>query len=200
MNKILIKYSIVVVASLAVLYPLWIRLQSLYWSWNLSNIVLNVFPLFGLLAFTLLWLHAMSGVLEPWLRKYINFDQFVHSTATIILFSIILHPLLLLINLRFNISNLFLYYGFTSIWLGIISWLLLITYDIGKSLQKYPFFVKNWQNILTISTIGFILIFFHSLALGSDLQSGPLRIIWIFYGCTAILATIYTYGIKRFLK
>ena len=47
MNKILIKYSIVVVASLAVLYPLWVRLQSLYWSWNLSSIVLNIFPLFG---------------------------------------------------------------------------------------------------------------------------------------------------------
>ena len=98
----------------------------------------------------------------------------------------------------FNIENLFLYFGTKAIWLAIIGWLMLIAYDISKPFLKYEFFKKNWPNILTISTIGFILTFFHSLTIGSDLHSGSLRIIWIFYGTTAIAATIYTYGIKRF--
>ena len=199
MNKNITKYFIIIFAYLAVLYPLWVRINTLNWHFN-ASLLQNLFPLFGLLAFSLLWLHSISGVFEPWLRKQINFDKFVHSTSIIILISIILHPLLLLVSLKFNFSNLFLYYGEKYIRIGVIGWLLLITYDIGKALKKYNFFAKNWNKILIISNIGFLLTFFHSLALGSDLQSGTLRIIWIFYGVTAIIAIIYTYAIKRFLK
>jgi len=199
MNKKVIKYSVTIFACLAVLYPLWVRLSGLIWSFD-RTLLLNLFPAFGLLAFALLWLHSMSGVFEPWLRRYINFDLFVHNTSIIILISIIMHPLLLLINADFNFNNILLDYGTKYIWFGIIAWLLLITYDIGKALKKKEFFAKHWDNILIISTIGFLISFFHSLALGSDLQSGILRGVWIFYGITAILATIYTYGIRKLLK
>ena len=183
------------VAYAAVLYPLsvWFKNSNL----TLSTISpVTIFPAFGLIAFTLLWLHSMSGVFETQIRKHLDFDKFVHRTSIIILVSIILHPLLLIAYFDFNIKNLSAAID-KYIRLGIIGWILLITYDIGKALRKYKFFSKNWNNILIISTIGFLLTFFHSLYLGSDLQSGPLRIIWIFYGVTAILATIYTYGIKR---
>jgi hypothetical protein len=161
--------------------------------------MLSIFPSFGIAAFAMLWLHSISGVFEPWLRKNFDFDKFVHNTATLILISIILHPLLLLVNVNFNFTRIF-GYGADDIWLGIIGWLLLIIYDITKPLKKYNFFAKNWENILLISTIGFLLTFFHSLGVGGDLVSGPLKTIWIFYGITAILATIYTYGIKRLAK
>ncbi len=87
-----------------------------------------------------------------------------------------------------------------AISLGILGFLLLITYDVGKALKRYDFFVRHWNKILVVSTIGYILTFLHSLMLGSDLQRGFLRGLWIFYGTTAILATIYTYGLKRFIK
>src|SRR3989344_2868338 len=193
------KYIIYAIGFLAVTYPLGVRWQNSPIAFG-SGFLETLFPYFGLLAFTLLWIHSMLGVFEPWLRKYISFDKFVDITAVIILVSIILHPLLLLMSVKFNISNVFLYYGATYIWFAIIAWILLITYDIGKALKGYAFFSRNWQNILTISTIGFLLAFFHSLAIGSDLQQNPLRAIWIFYGVTAILATIYTYGVKRFIK
>ena len=180
------------------MYPLWVRFENMSWSPGMS-IFGALFPFFGLLAFSLLWLHAMAGVFEPWLRKHINFDSFVHHTSLVILISIIAHPILLLVSLKFKIGNIFLIYDPLYIWLAIIGWLLLITYDIVKPLRKYEFFAKHWQNVLTVSTIGFLITFFHSLKLGSDLQTNPLRAVWIFYGVTAILATIYTYGIKRFL-
>ncbi len=197
MNKTLVKFLITAFVYLAVLLPLWLRFKNLTWSSEL--ILINLFPFFGLAAFSILWLHALSGVFEPWLRKHFDFDQFIHITSMLVLFFIVLHPMLLFIQIDFKLPSLFTNHKL-AIWLAAIGWFLLITYDIGKALKKYDFFVRNWTNILTISTIGFLLTFFHSLMIGSDLQTGPLRSIWIFYGITAILATIYTYGIKRFLK
>lgn len=199
MKHKIIKYSIILFAYAAGLYPIFIVASSTDWAFN-STFLVNLFPLFGLLAFSLLWLHAISGVFEPWLRKYIDFDSYVHATANLILVSIILHPLLLLIALKFSFISFWLAGPALYIWLAVIGWLLLIIYDITKPLKKkYGFFVRHWNSILLISTIGFLLIFFHSLGIGDDLQQGPLRIVWIFYGVTAILATIYTYGIKRLI-
>ena len=195
-KKTIITYGFRIFASLAVLYPLWVAGRDINWSLG-SMFVFTLFPLFGILAFTLLWLHVVSGVFEPWLRQYIDFDRFVQNTSLLIFVSIILHPLLLLIPVGFNFNQVLTYSKF-YIWLAIIGWLLLITYDIGKLLKKkYNFFVRNWNKILLISNVGFVLTFFHSLSIGDDLQMGPLRIVWIFYGVTAILGIIYTYGIKR---
>ena len=137
-NKI-IRYTIIALAWIAVLYPLWMRIGSLPWIFN-KSLLTNLFPLFGILAFTLLWLHSVAGAFESFLRRYINFDWFVHITASIIFWCILLHPLLLLVSLDFNISNLFFYYGVKFVLLGIIGWLLLLTYDVSKALKKHAFF------------------------------------------------------------
>ncbi len=199
MKEKLTKYSILAFAGLAVLYPLWTRLQNLNFQLG-PDYLLSIFPFLGLLAFSLLWLHSLAGAFEPWLRKHIQFDRFVHITASIILLCILAHPLLFLVSFGFNFNDIFFYYDAFYIWLAIIGWFLLITYDIGKALKKRDFFAKNWSNILIISNVGFILTFFHSLTLGSDLQSAPLRVIWIFYGITAILAIIYTYAVRPLLN
>jgi len=181
-----------------VLYPLWIGVSGRYWTLG-PELLSNIFPLLGILAFTLLWLHTISGVFEPWLRKLFDFDLFVQVTSIIIFVSFVLHPFLLLIYSDFSFTKVFSYADLYYIRLGIIGFLLLITYDIGKFLKKYDFFVRNWDTILVVSTVGFLFTFPHSLVIGSDLQSGTLRVVWIFYGVTAILSTIYTYGIKKFL-
>src|SRR3989344_712857 len=197
MDKRVVKYLIVIFAYLAVLYPVSVRLKSINWTTD-AALLLNLFPVFGLVAFAILWLHALSGVFEPWLRNNFDFDRFVHNTSMLVLVCIILHPLLLFVYVDFNLEKILLYYGhLLYIRLGVVGWLLLITYDIGKALKKYNFFARNWNKILLISTIGFLLTFFHSVRLGSDLQSGPLSTVWLFYGVTAIFATLYTYGIKR---
>lgn len=194
----MIKKLVILGATLAVLAPIAVHVRDV--PWGNSSLIAALFPVFGLLAFTLLWLHAMSGVFEEWLRARFDFDAFVHYTSLIILASIILHPLLLLIIAQFNVLAIFAPGEHQlALFLGLFGLLLLLTYDIGKALKKHEFFSKNWNAILIISNIGFILTFFHSLMLGSDLQSGPLRVLWIFYGTTAILGIIYTYGIKRFL-
>lgn len=174
----------------------------LYYNTIMKNTIILLatllFPWFGITAFCLLWLHAISGVFEGWLRARINFDRFISITATIILICIIAHPLLLLVTFEFNVAGIFASYGVLPISLGIAGWLLLISYDIWKPFKRYnQFFVRHWNKVLIISNIGFIIIFFHSLSIGSNLQSGPLRIVWIFLGITGALAIIYTYAIKK---
>lgn len=201
MNKKIIKYNLTIFAYLAVFYPLWVRYHGMVWSSDANAILYNIFPGLGLVAFTLLWLHSMSGVFEPWLRRCFDFDVYVRNTSFIIFLCIILHPFLLFVALDFDFNSLWLYGTAKYIRLGVIGWMLLIIYDLSKMLKRNNnFFARNWTNILLISTIGFIFTFFHSLFLGSDIQNSPLRTVWIFYGVTAILATIYTYGFKRFRK
>ncbi len=196
MNKNITKVAIIIGAWLAVLYPLYMRLKDIQWSWD-SSLYLSLFPLFGLTAFSLLWLHSISGVFEPWLRKQFDFDRFVRITASLILICIIAHPLLLIMSPIVTFNDLLLRGGL-YIWLGIIGWLLLIIYDLSKPFKKKnDFFVRHWRKVLVISNIGFLTIFFHSLQLGSDLQLAPLKYIWIFYGITAIISIVYTYGIKK---
>lgn len=199
MNSKTIRYLIIAILYLAVLYPLWVRISGVSWALD-STLLSNLFPLFGIIAFVIMWLHVVGSAFDVLLKKYIDFKKFVENTTIIVLISIILHPLLLLILVGFNFSDIFYYGEAKYIWLAIVGWILLISYDIGRALKKFDFIFKNWKKIEFFSTIGFLLTFFHSIGLGSDLQSGPLRILWIFYGVTAIIATIYNYGVKRFLK
>jgi hypothetical protein len=187
------KKIITLFATVAVVLPIGVHIRNVSENDSLLQIL---FPMFGLLAFTLLWLHAMSGVFEEWLREQFDFEAFVRWTSLVILISILLHPLLLLILVNFDLKTIF-GDGHWAVWLGLAGLILLLTYDVGKALKRYEFFTRNWNKILIVSNIGFILTFFHSFELGSDLQSGFMRGLWIFYGVTAIAAIIYTYGFKR---
>lgn len=191
MQKLLIK----LLAIAAVVYPLWVHIQGIQWSWD-SSLLLSLFPIFGLAAASMLWLHAISGVFEPWLRRNFDFDQFVRITASLIFISFILHPLLLILSPAVTFGDL-LFRGGDDIWLGMIAFVLLLTYDVGKALKRRNFFSRHWTKILILSNVGFLITFIHSLELGSDLQIGLLRYIWMFYGVTALLAIIYTYAIKK---
>src|SRR4051812_6135163 len=103
MNRNLQRILVPLAAISAVLVPLLVHLHATTWH-NGTPLLQNIFPFFGLLAASLLWLHAISGVWYEKLEKLFNMDRFVHWTATLIFFSIILHPLLLLILVKFDFS------------------------------------------------------------------------------------------------
>ena len=166
-----------------------------------NTLLLNLFPVFGLLAISTMWLHIVGGALRPWLEKYIDFQRFVSKSSVIVLFLIILHPLLLFTGIGFqNAGSVLGLYDSKYIRLAIIAWFILVGYDVAKRFKNRQFFVKHWETVKLISTIGFFLALSHSLGLGSDLQAGPLRSVWIFYGVSAAIAAVYTYGVRRFLR
>jgi hypothetical protein len=186
-------------ACVAVLYPVFVWYSGTQGSLNTPSPA-EIFPVFGLIAFSTMWLHVVGGALKSPLEKYFDFEKFVHWSSYIVLLSLILHPLLFFIAIGFrNLGFLWSFSASKLIWLAIAGWLLLITYDLGKIFKKRQFFIRHWETIKIISTIGFFLIFFHSLGLGSDLQTSPLRILWIFYGVSAAIAAVYTYVVRRLL-
>lgn len=197
MRNQIVKYSIIAFSWLVVIYPLFVAIQNRTWGWD-DTLIANIFPLFGLAAFSLLWLHIVGPAVEPGIERHVNFRRFLDRTSSFILVFMLLHPTLLLWIIKFDIAVLL--GGGPYIQLGLIGLVMLLTFDIGDALRKRNFVQKHWEKILLVSTIGFILIFFHSLNLGHDLQEGPLRVVWIFFGITSILAAIYNYGVKRFLS
>jgi len=190
------KIFVVTVMWLVVLVPLEIVISNRA-SVFADDLLNNLFPLFGILSFTILWLHVISGVFEEKLRTLFNFDLYVKHTAQVVFISILAHPLLLFLAYDLDLLGIIGVYGSWPIRLGVTAWLLLITYDVGRLLQKREFFSRHWRKILFISTIGIIVAFFHSFTIGGDLQEGPLRALWIIYGVTAILATIKNFGLIR---
>jgi hypothetical protein len=198
MNKKLITYSIYILAGLAVLYPVWVCVSNMPWAWD-ATLPGTIFPVFGLAAFALLWLHIVGPALRPWLDQFVNFEKFLRKTSPFILAFMLLHPLLLLTSFGFRFPEIFTAYEADDVVLGMVGLIFLLTFDIGEMLRKREFVVRHWNKILLISSIGFVLIFFHSLALGDDLQAGFLRYLWMFYGATGILAIAYNYfGRKLF--
>jgi len=194
------KYFISVLAYLAVLYPMSVWYMRVDLTFD-KFLPLTLFPALGLMAFSIMWLHVVGGALQGWLEKYFNFEKFISRSSKAVLILIISHPLLLFAGVGF--SNLRFIFQFNEpkyIWIAILAWFVLVGYDVSKRFKNRDFFAKHWEAVKFISTVGFFLVFFHSLGLGGDLQAGLLRYIWIFYGVTATAATIYTYGIKRFLK
>jgi len=200
MDRRRVGYFISALAYLAVFYPIFVWYERVDLVFD-ETLLLNLSPVLGLAAFSIMWLHVVGGALRGWLEKYFNFERLATNSSIAVLFLIILHPLLFFIGIGLDrIGDTFIYYEPIYIWLAIIGWFVLVGYDVAKRFKNRDFFARHWNSVKFISTLGFFLVFFHSLGLGSDLQAGPLRYVWIFYGITAAAATIYTYGIKKFLK
>ena len=196
MNKPLIKFLLTLFALAAVLSPILIWGQTATLTPD-STLLPTIFPVFGLIAFMIMWLHIIGGAFETWLNKYIDFGYFINWSSSVVLLLIILHPLIFILNFGFpKIAGIFSFGPGSFIWLGVLGWLMLITYDIRKAFKNRQFFIRHWGVIQFLSTLGFYVIFFHSLFLGHNIQAGPLRVAWIFFGITAAIATIYDYFLR----
>lgn len=197
LNKKIVKYLIFIVGLLAVGYPIsvWFNSANLVWD---KIVLFDIFPVLGLIGFSLMWLHIVAGAFRKRLSNYFDFSTFIHISSTVVLLMLILHPAVFLLALAVNNwGSVFSYIGNEReyfIWIAIVAWVIFILYDVFKKFKTRKFFVKHWTLMRFISTLGFFLILVHSLGIGRDLQTGPLRSVWIFYGVTAGLATIYNYG------
>ena len=196
-------YLFYTIAVVSVFYPLSVWFNSSLLKFGQFNLF-DLFPAFGLLAFSVMWLHVVGGAFRVYLEKYINFERFVYWSSIVVLISLILHPGLLFLALYMSGGGS--PYDFVPdgkeylITIAIVAWVIFIGYDILKFFRKRGVLIKHWEVIKLISTLALFLGFFHSIGIGRDLQTNPLRSVWIFYGITATIATVYTYFIKPFRK
>lgn len=167
---------------------------------NLS--IYQIFPLLGLIAFSLMWTHYFIGAV----RQLLNVDkkalkQYFEVTSFIVLIAIVLHPVLLEYQLArdgFGLppgSVLENYVAPAARWaavIGMISWLIFLAYELRRKFGQ-----KKWWKLVGYSQlIAMAAIFVHALKLGSHLQDWYL-VIWWFFGISLMASVVYSELNKR---
>lgn len=157
---------------------------------------LELFPVFGLLAFTLIWGQIMLGLfMGPLSRLFPKiFPVHIVQGLTALLFAL-LHPLLLIIGAT---PAVYLTYGFIDpalkgyVFLGQGALLLLIIGVSAGLLRKSPKIKAFWRKIHYVNYVVFFLAFTHSWNVGTDLSiSWVLDGLWIFMLATVVIGLIY---------
>ncbi len=168
-------------------------------SWHFAGLSsYQFFPLFGLLAFSLMWSHYIASVV----RQLARIDRealhtYFEVTSFAVLVAILIHPGLLAWQLwRDGIglppgSELMYVAPKMRIYIlmAMTAWLIFLAYELRRVFKTRPW----WKYMQYLSDIAMILIFLHSIHLGTQLQTGWLRPVWYFYGLTLSLSLLYTY-------
>ena len=172
--------------------------QSMRWNFsNLSNY--RLFPLFGLLAFSLMWSMYVVGFVRKQSKhqppKMVNYYKYLPLA---IFAAILLHPSLLVWQLwrdGFGLppgSYLNNYVAQSAKWAVVISTTAFAIFIIYEFRYKYR--VKQWWKYMELlADLALVGLYFHALKLGSNFQHGWYRYVWFFYGLTLafLLADLY---------
>ena|SRR3989344_8139251 len=166
-------------------------------SWELIGIdSYQLFPLFGLLAFSLMWSHYVAAAL----RMHLGLEKAVlrtyfEVTSLAVLVAILLHPGLLAWQLWRDGLGLppgseLNYLGPTmrgSIIIAMIGLTVFLAYEFRRKYDQKSW----WKYVQYASDVAILLILIHSLRLGSQLQSGWYQIVWYFYAATLLISLVY---------
>ncbi|MCA9346217.1 hypothetical protein KC960_01880 [Candidatus Saccharibacteria bacterium] len=158
----------------------------------------SLFPLFGLLAFSLMWVHYIVGAL----RRYFAVDKkhlkiYYKVTSVTVLLAILLHPGLFIYQLWRNGYGLppesYKYYVASSaVWavmLGTIALWIFLAFETKRVFGK-----KQWWKLVECAQIlAMVLIYIHALQLGGEIQTGWYKVVWVFYGLSFLAASTYIF-------
>lgn len=166
--------------------------------WQFSGLsVYQVFPVLGLLAFSLMWSHYMVGVMQRFFLKDADLSKYFSWTGYVVLVTILLHPGLLAYQ-RFRDgfglppgSDL----GYVA---NGMAWLIILGYvnlAIILSFELHRWFERRhwWRYILYANDVAMLGIFYHGLELGTQTHIGWFRMVWWFYGITLVAVLIFKY-------
>ena len=161
----------------------------------------QLFPLFGLLAFSLMWAHYIASAM----RQHVKFEPkvlagYFESTSLMVLLLILLHPGLFAWQLWRDGLGLppgseLQYVEPTARWaivVGFTSLTIFLLYEFRRFYHKKI----RWHYVEVITDIAIVMIYFHALRLGSTLMEGWFRWVWYAYGLTLVAALVYSYSQK----
>ncbi len=169
----------------------------------INNYVL--FPLLGLLAFSIMWSHyiaaavrELAGLQAGVLKTYFN------VTSLVVLVLICLHPGLLIYQ-RFRDGYGLPPHSYESYvapgmgWitlLGTASLLVFLAYEFRRVFGQRPW----WHLVAEAGDVAMLAILYHGFRLGSQLQIGWFRWIWLFYAVTLVTVLIRKYANTYYYK
>lgn len=190
-----VRYILSGVASLLAVLA-WLSIRSL-------GVPLNpydIFPLLGLVAFSLMWAQIISGAVGRLsgvkARRFKRLDAVISG---LILSLIILHPLTVWVALFIDGAGLppdsyISTYGTSAaavgaLLLGSISLVIFLSYELHRWFSDTPW----WKYVLGLQSLALGFIFFHALVLGQEAGHSWFTGLWVFYGVTLAAALVYTY-------
>jgi hypothetical protein len=173
--------------------------------WQLIGIsTYQLFPIFGLLAFSIMWSqYVMEGV-----KNYLNephaTDRYFNVTGWLVLFCILLHPGLLIAQRYHDGYGLppgsyESYVAPMQRWiviLGSVSLLMFLAFELKRFYRDKSW----WKYVLLLNDIAIVAIFYHGLRLGQDIGHHWFQIVWYLYGVVLVPVFIYRYGRKLKLR
>lgn len=154
----------------------------------------QLFPLFGILAFSVMWSHYIVGAI----RRYAVVDKrylqtYFSGTAYFVLIMLLLHPGLLLLQLQQDKAGLPLTYVHPDlriyVVLGMVAWVAFLTYELHRFYGERSW----WRYVVIASDIAMILVLIHGFKLSSQLMPSWFTILWVVYGITLVAVIAYGY-------
>lgn len=172
--------------------------------WTFTDLTAyDVFPVLGLVAFGLMWGHYVIAVIRSHYRLPESAtNQYFEVTSLIVLACILLHPGLLIFQLwndGFGLppgSYLEHYVAPGLKWAALLGSLSLIAFLLFE-LRHWFSKASWWRYIGYVNDIAMIAILIHGFQLGSHLQSGWFRGVWMFYTLTLLACIAILYSRKR---
>ncbi len=181
------------------LFAVVVAVPTLVWAnkinWSPSNIALtNVFPLVGILAWSIMWTHYAYGAFilsqDSAARKDRTYRRF---TQWLVLALILLHPGLLALN-QWQVRNILppeAFYGYVGqslriyVALGSVAFLAFLAFEVLVRLRRHRLINKYWFYVSISQAVAMVLIFVHALKIGQDMH-GWFELYWIGLGCLLI--------------
>lgn len=166
----------------------------------------DLFPLFGLVAFGLMWAHYVSGALRTW--QHVDEDalrRHFQITSGAVLFCILVHPFLIELQLYldgFGIppSSFLQVYPGTVDRLALLAGATALVCFLAFELHRY-FAERSWWKYVEWANIAaMVLILWHGFVLGGELRTPWFQLVWATYAVTFALSVAYTGYHKRRTK
>lgn len=165
----------------------------------------QLFPLLGLLAFSLMWSHYMAATIRQLLHLNSKvLSPYFKSTSWLVLVLICLHPGILIWQ-RFRDGYGLPPHSYESYvapglgWvtlLGTASWLAFIAFEFRRKFSKRPW----WHFVASAGDVAMLAILYHGLRLGGQLQHGWFRYVWGFYALLLVAVLTRNYYRKYFVR
>lgn len=157
----------------------------------------TIFPLLGLLAFSLMWVHYVSGFIRDTWFPGESTKRSYSITSYLVLVLVLLHPTLLVIQLF--LDGLGVPPASYKKFVGEAGFIWAIFGTLGLSglllFEGKRWFSKKswWKYVSVINDVAVLLIAVHSIQLGRHLKDGWFVYLWYFYIITIVACIIRSY-------
>jgi hypothetical protein len=167
------------------------------YNWSFAHFdAYTLFPLLGLLAFSIMWSHYTVGSLRRYLQlPSERLQNYFESTSFVVLALLLLHPGLLILQrfidgFGFPPGSYLSYVGPGLGWVAILGTVSLLAFLLFE-LRRFYSNRSWWKYILLLNDAAMLAVFYHGLRLGGQLQISWYRAVWYFYGISLIGVILY---------